>query len=137
MSAQVIESVRWTVSRGEAEFGIGRDTLSKRLHTLGEQPGDDGRYSTRQICSAVFGDTAAEKARLAREQADRVAMDNAERRRELIAVADAQRIAGRYVFAARQRILALALSDEEKNAILAELRRLAEEDFTRLPDAAE
>lgn len=137
MSAQVKPSVRWALTDAESEFPLGRETLSKRLHLLGEQPGEDGKFSTRQICAAVFGDTSLEKARLAREQADRVALDNAERRKELIPVADAQRIAGRYVFAARQRILALTLDDAEKNAILAELRRLAEEDFSKLPDATE
>lgn len=116
---------------------MGRETLSKRLHQQGEQPGADGLYSTRQICAVVFGDREGEKARLAREQADRVALDNDERRRALITVADAKRLASRYVFAARQRILALPLSDEEKNAILTDLRRLGEEDFTKIDDGSE
>lgn len=137
MAATPTPSIRWTLTAAEAEFPISRDTLSRRLHQLGEQPNDAGTYSTHQIIAAVFGDAGAEKARLAREQADRVAFDNAQKRGEFIAVVDAVRLARRYVHAVRQKIVALTITEEEKQTILAELRRLADENFTKIDDGTE
>jgi hypothetical protein len=137
MSAQVKAAMRWSLSDAEREFPTTRDTLARRLNQSGEQPGEDGKFSTHQICAAVFPAKDGERNRLAREQADAVALDNAERRRALIPVEDAKRLAGRYVYAVRQKIIGFNWSDEEKNAVFAELRRLAEEDFTRIPDGTE
>lgn len=130
------ESVRWSLRDAEAEFPIHRDTLSKRLLQLGEKPDDKDTFSTKQICAAVFGDREAEKARLNKEQADRVALDNAERRRALIKVEDALTLARKFTFAAIAKFRGIdALSVAEKNVVIAELRGLADADFTALPDA--
>lgn len=100
---------------------------------MGEQPGGDGLYSTRQICAAVFGEYESERTRLAKEQADKVALENAESRRELIKVEDALEITRRFCAAIRAKFLASSLPDDEKNAILREITRLAEADLAELP----
>jgi nucleotide-binding universal stress UspA family protein len=137
MAAENREPVRWSLRDAEAEFPISRDTLSKRLLQLGEQPGTDDKFSTKQVCAAVFGDREREQSRLAKEQADRIALDNAERRRTLIPVDDAVTLAGRFVFVVRQHIATLDITTDEKNAILADLQRLASVDFTKPPDEEE
>lgn len=126
--------IKWNLSRAADEFGAHRDTIRKALLAGGHQPDAEGCFTTRQIHQALSGDREQEKARLAKEQADRIALDNAERRKQLIPVEDAVTIAGRFVYVVRQRIATLPLTVEEKNAILADLQRLAAVDFTKAPD---
>jgi phage terminase Nu1 subunit (DNA packaging protein) len=129
--------VEWTLFRAAQEFGLHRDTLKKRLLAVAAAPSEAGFYSTQQICAAVYGDYQSEKTRLAKEQADKTALDNAERRRELIRVEDALEIVQRFCYAVRQKFLATKLSEEEKNAVLKEIQRLADCDVSELPEADE
>jgi hypothetical protein len=63
--------IRWSIYRAAMEFGIDRRTLARRLAAAGGiHPGDDGRYSTRDIVRAVFTDLEAERTRLTKAQAD-------------------------------------------------------------------
>ncbi len=43
-----------------SEFDIHAATLAKRIKTAGIEPGTDGKWSTVQICAAVFGDMESE-----------------------------------------------------------------------------
>lgn len=132
------KGIRLSLREAEAEFGTHRDTLSKLLLQAGEKPGEDGRWSIQQVCAQVFTDERRERARLAKEQADRVAIDNAKQRREWIPVEDAAKLNGRIAFAIRQKIVLLPnLTTEEKNEILTDIRRLASVDFTKVPDPEE
>jgi phage terminase Nu1 subunit (DNA packaging protein) len=129
--------IDWTLFRAAQEFGLHRDTLKKRLLAVGASPNDAGGFSTQQICAAVYGDYQGEKTRLAKEQADKTALDNAERRRELIRVEDALEIVQRFCYAVRQKFLATKLSDEEKNSVLKEIQRLADCDVSEAPESDE
>ncbi len=62
------------------EFGLDRKTARKRARALGFSP----PYSTDQALAIVRTDLQGEKLRLVREQADRVALENAAARRELL-----------------------------------------------------
>lgn len=130
MTAKRREAIRWSLRDAECEFPVEKETLAKRLLRLGENPGEDGLFSTAQICAAVFGDLQGEKTRLAKEQADKFALENAERRKILIRVDDATEIAQRFCHNIRQIFLRTSLPDEEKNAVLKEIQRLADADFT-------
>src|SRR6185369_3485780 len=81
-----VKSIRWTLELAASEFPINRTTLGKRLKQANIKPDKDQRFSTKSICDAVFGNLAGERLRLVREQADRVALENAKERRELISV---------------------------------------------------
>ena len=131
------QAIEWTLFRAAQEFGLHRDTLKKRLLGAGLSPDEDRVYSTRQICTAIYGDSHSEKTRLSKEQADKTALDNAERRKELIRVDDALEIVQRFCYAIRQKVVAANLSDEEKNRILKEIQRLAECDVTEAPSSGE
>lgn len=116
----------------QKEFGAHRDTLKAKLIRNGEQPAKDDTYSTAQIVAAIFGDIESEKLRKVKEEADKLSLANRQTRGDLISVDDAIAIAQRFASAARQAIVMSKLSPEEKNAVLSELRGLAEVDWTKL-----
>lgn len=60
---QKFSQVRWTIEVAAAEFDINPRTLSKRLKSVSTEPGRDGRFSTKQICDAVFTDYEAARSR--------------------------------------------------------------------------
>ena len=129
------EIIRWSINAACVEFGFDRKTLTKRLAQAGieSEEGTGGTYTTRQICSAAFGDSQAARTRLANEQADKIAIENEVSRRELIPVKDAVEVAQRFCAAIRQRILSSAIPEAEKNIILKEIQRLADADLSETP----
>ena len=70
------EAVRWSVGQAAYEFGLDHRTLTKRLTRSSIEPGDDGRYSTQQITSVVWGDRESEELRKITEDADHMALKN-------------------------------------------------------------
>ncbi len=108
-----------------AEFGIDAKTLAKRMRAIGIEKGRDGCYSTKDICAAVFGDIDAEKLREVKERADKLALENAEKRGELVdvrALADAM---NRPLAAMRQRIAsAVELLPEEREELGRDIQKL-------------
>jgi len=119
-------TIRWTTEAASREFGINRGTLSKRIASAGVLPGTDGKYSTVDICSAVFGDIEGEKLRLIREQADTQAIKNATARRELLPKDDVTAHLSAVLVAIRSAILASGQTKEEKADLINNLRRLGE-----------
>jgi hypothetical protein len=81
---RVIRPIRWTVEKAASEFQIDRKTLSKRIRGGDIRPGTDGRFSTEQICAAVFGDYRREQLREMRERADKLTLENQLTRKERI-----------------------------------------------------
>lgn len=66
-----VNSIRWTKELASSEFAINPRTLTNRLRQKGIEPGPDNKYSTQQICDAVYGDIDCEKLRRAAAQATR------------------------------------------------------------------
>jgi hypothetical protein len=67
-------------------------TLAKKLKASGQTPGADGKYSTVQICSAIYGEGVRERLRGTKERANNWALRNALLRSETLskdAVVDA------------------------------------------------
>jgi hypothetical protein len=79
-----IATIRWTVEKAASEFQIDRKTLSKRIRGGDIRPGTDGKFSTEQICSAVFGDYRREQLREMRGRADKLEIETQTMRRERI-----------------------------------------------------
>ena len=132
MSDETTESlIKWSVSRACIEFGSTYQTLVKRLNERAEQADSGGRYTTRQICSALYGDIQEERLRKTKEEADQLGLENAKKRGLLIPVADAAELNRRVAFAIRQKIVASSLPPDRVNAILLDIQRLAEVDFTK------
>ena len=118
-----VRAIRWTLKGASSEFGIHPATLAKRIKTQGVEKGNDGRFSTKQICSAVFGDIDSEKLRLVREQADKFALDNAERRGDLIDLPKLSDAVNRQLNAIKAHLYASSLEEEDKDKLLADIQR--------------
>lgn len=120
----------WTLSKAGVEFGFDPKTVGARLTDAGQKPDNNGRFTTRQICAALYGDERAEKQKLLAEQIKHAALKNAKQEGSLIALESACFVAQRAAFAVKQRILSLSLPDDEKRGLLAEIAALAETDFS-------
>ena len=123
--------IKWSITRACAEFGTTYQTLVKRLNERAEQADVNDKYTTRQICSALYGDIQEERLRKTKEEADQLGLENAKKRGLLIPVADAAELNRRVAFAIRQKIVASSLPPDRVNAILLDIQRLAEVDFTK------
>lgn len=133
--------LRWTLEQAGAEFNKDARALAKRIRREGLEPGEDGKFSTAQICAAVFGDLHSEELRLTREQADEKEIKNKRSRMELL---DAERVYrwGEALFIViRQRILASSLTRDEQDGLLRDLQNVKYDDIraalVRDPDAVD
>jgi len=117
------KKIRWSKWRAASEFGIDQKTLTGRLTRYGIQEGDDGKFSTSQICSAIYGDIDGERLRLTKEQADEKALNNAERRRELVPAQDFIEVTQRGLQAMTATVMGLTDIDiEHREKIIEQLR---------------
>ncbi len=117
----------------EREFGVDRATLSNLLSREGCKPDDDGHFTTGQICAAIYGDLKAEKIGLTRAQRIKEETANRQRAGELVEVSQVVELAQRFCFAARQKILLATMPEEEKQALLVDIGRLGEADYSQMP----
>jgi hypothetical protein len=125
-----IQRQRWTIGRAAGEFPVDSKTLAKRIKLAGIEPGEDGKFSTEQICRATFGDLRGEQTRETKERADKLALANEKERGRLL---DAEKVYKHYegVFVTlRQKTLASAMTDDEKDELLNDLRALKSRIFS-------
>jgi phage terminase Nu1 subunit (DNA packaging protein) len=101
------------------------ETFAKRWRQMDIPAGKDGMWSSKQVASIIFGDAAGEKLRLITAQADKITLENNEKRGELIHIDEILAGASRFIAAAKSRILASSMSDEEKDQVLQDLAGLA------------
>src|SRR5438477_12663170 len=105
----VLKPVRWSVERAASEFQLDRKTLTKRIRAGDINPGTDGKFSTEQICAAVFGDYRREQLREIRERANKLELENQVTRMERIPVEDVLQVNNECDLAIRGIILASKL----------------------------
>lgn len=128
--------VRWTLHQACSEFDIHSSTLAKRIKTTGIEPGEDGKFSTKQICAAVFGDLDGEKLGKIKAERELLEITLAKERRILIVAADALRAWEGVMVSARQIIKGSSLSEIEKTETLKNLRSIPlDEIVTKQSDA--
>jgi hypothetical protein len=120
--AKRMTTIRWSVEKAASEFQIDRKTLSKRIRGGDIQPGSDGKFSTEQICAAVFGDYRREQLREMRERADKLELENQVTRSERIPIEDVLQVNNECDLAIRGVILASKLPKESVNEIFYQLR---------------
>lgn len=116
--ASLYKSVRWSTGSAGHEFGKNKETISANLHKTGQLPGEDGKFSTRQIIIAIFGDVTIEKARLVREQADKAARENAQAGHSLVDIEAVKSYFVDLAVTVRQLILASAMPKVEQDELL-------------------
>ena len=82
-----LELLRWNLERASVEFSLNPRTLSQRIHRAAIKPDKDGKFSTAQICAAVFGDIQGQRLRKTTAEADKIELDNARERGEVVELA--------------------------------------------------
>jgi hypothetical protein len=124
--------IRWTVEKAASEFNINPRTLAKRIRTDGTEPGKDGRFSTVQICAAVYGAIEAEKLRKIMIEADLLAIDKKERTRDVVPTAQVLKAWEVILVGLRQKIMfAEKLTEDEKREMLLDLQTIPVDEYFR------
>lgn len=99
------------------EFGLDSRTLGKRLADAELDHKEE--FGTQEIFAALVGDLSSERIRLTREQADKIALENAESRRELIRASELLPMLERGIGAIKAHILSASnIEREDKDKIL-------------------
>lgn len=129
------EPIRWSIGQAAAEFGLDHRTLTKRLARASIEPGGDGRFSTQQVTSVVWGDREAEELRRITEDADKLAIANRKARGELIPAESVYAWAEGIFVAIRQAILNSGIPQDAQDAALTNLQRLTSEEARKQPIA--
>lgn len=121
-----LKQIRWTQEHAASEFAINPRTLSARIKQLGITPGDDGRYSTKEMATAVFGDLEREKIRLTSAEADAQERENLLELGKLIDATEFEKdYAPIYVEMVRL-VRSSKINDDEQDALLAKLAAVHE-----------
>lgn len=93
--AKIKQAIRWTRFQAAQEFGLDAKTLEKQMKQAGIVPGTDGKFSTMDICTAIFGslkgDLIRAQTRQATEQAELTAVKKKNLLRENIPAALVER----------------------------------------------
>lgn len=122
-----VKMLRWSINSAGDEFSIDKNTLKKRLTALGLTPGKDGCWSTKEITTAIYGSLDFERTRKLRAEADKAELERAEKEGELVPLARLIDFVTDVGLTIRQRVLSLELPDNEKDDILAELKKVIDD----------
>ena len=125
-----------TASRFAAAVGADRHEMLKRLREAGAKPvgtkNGGELYTLRALHrAAAGGDERGERLRKLREEADKLAIQNARSRGELVEVIQVKRLGQSIMAGVRNRILNMPMTDDEKDQCLRELLELGRVDWER------
>jgi hypothetical protein len=115
------EPLKWNLKKAAVEFGTTVDTLKKSLNQVSAEPDADGLYTTGQLIQARYGELYQEKLRVHRETADRIAMENAVTRGEMLSRPELMKGFAALADAMVFRITSSELSREAKEDLLKDL----------------
>lgn len=129
---RTLRQIEWSTEQAAAEFDINPRTLSKRFKQLGIEPSLAGgkRFSTKQVCSAVFGDIDGERLRKTKLEADLLELENGRLKSELLPRDEVLRTWSDVIVSIRQVIKGSHLSDTEQRECLRHIKELNVEDFS-------
>jgi hypothetical protein len=127
--AKPTKPIRWTLEQAGAEFDIDPFTLGKRLRAESIEAGEDGRFGTKQIVTAIAGDLEKEKTRNEAAKADLHEMKRDLERGRLIPAERVRASLEELKVAISQVIDHSHLEAKQKATIYANLQKLGERDF--------
>src|SRR4030095_15061651 len=116
--------MRWTVAAASSEFPIGHQALADRLRKSGQIPGSDKKWSTAQICTAIFGDLRGEQTRETKARADKLEIQNLKTLGLVVDKDVVQNFCTGFGMILRKEILASSMTEEEKDESLANIKAL-------------
>lgn len=126
---RTLKPLRWTIDRAASEFGLDRKTLSSRIRNRGILPGEDGKFSTRDICVAVFTDSKAARDKLTEAQEENFVLRNGKLAGELVDAKQCQSLWDATIIALRQKISDAPIPDATKREILKDLQTIPIEEY--------
>lgn len=115
------QRLTWTQERAASEFGINPRTLAGRLKQSGAKPDNEGRWTTKQIAIAVYGDLEIERIRKTRAEAEEVEKRNLESDKALVDIDDFCREYETIAVEMVRIIRTAGLSETAEDALLAKL----------------
>lgn len=121
---RTLKPIRWTVDQAASEFGLDRKTLAKRMKSTGVVPGKDSKFSTADICRAVFTDGEAARAALAVSQKEHYDLKNGKLSDRFADAELFQQISDGMVLILRQKISEAPIPEETKISILKEIQNI-------------
>ena len=101
------------------------------LHSNSAEPGLDGRYSTKQIVSAIYGDISGEKLRKTRAEADLLELQLQTERGLVVPAAEAERLWTSVTLATKAVIAGSGLTDAEKEELFSKLREIPQDEYSK------
>ncbi|SRR5258708_39246444 len=114
--------LRWSMVDILREFGheVRADgTLRKKLRAERQFPGSDGKYSTEQVCAAIYSEATRERLRGTKERADNWSLRNAIMRSESLPKAAVIDALSKTFDVIAQLVQSSALTSQEKKDVLA------------------
>jgi hypothetical protein len=124
-----IEQVRWSIEHASYEFGITGRTLSKRIKTAGIVPGKDGKFSTLEICQAIYSDLKAAELEYKTEMAGYKRLQKLQLAKKLCVLDTAMNVWRAALEQIRQRVQNWNISDNMKKEMLHELQEIPVQDY--------
>lgn len=121
--------MRWTLEVAAREFGMHSRTLNNAFVQLGEKPDEDGKFTTAQILKAAFGDIEGEKLRKTKEEADKLALENAKTRRQMMSSESVLRVWTGALIELRNAVQNVDAPNEVKQRVLAAMREVPVEKY--------
>ena len=117
------DPLRWSLHAAEREGWGDRDTLQRRLAACGQQPDQNGYYTTRQLISTLSGgDLKAERLRLVKAQAVGQELKNKEAQLELLPRREVLQKVADLILLIRAEVLGNSdLSESVKNSLLSHI----------------
>jgi hypothetical protein len=128
--------IRWTINHAAQEFEINRRTLATYIAAAGLIPGDDHRFSTKQIMTAVIGDVKTdlktERLKKLKAEAALIELKTCIIRKDFHPAVECERILTDVFTVMRQEICASDVPIFTRDSLLSHLRQLSEVDWQKL-----
>jgi hypothetical protein len=115
---RAISAMRWDLPKAAIEFGTDTRVLLKKLEVAHQAPDARGRYSTRQIIDACFDNQYQHRSALLAAQTEKLAIQNAVKRGELVPVKEVKAFWGKAATTLRPLILAMTAPGNCKSAMI-------------------
>lgn len=133
---RVREIMGWTAESWCRQTGLNPRTFAKRANAAGIEPelagvlgGKNRMYTTKQCVAIECGDLEAERIRETKENADKLALHNAQKRGELVSTEVVLRIYANLAAIVRQIVKHSSMSEVEKHQLLKNIREVKVSDL--------
>ena len=125
--------IRWSLNAASDNFGIAFKTLTVRIKSEGIEPGEDNKFSTMDICRAVYGDLKGDlmraQTRAQNEAADMTAVKKSNLLRDNIPADLVERVWSSVLIELRQRISYAEIPDKVKHDLSRDLMSIPVEEY--------